>query len=123
MALIRLAYASDLPTPEETIRKLSQTTDVRVKPRRFHPGGGGAARFDAARGHRAGSGCVRAVPLRPPAAVPRLARFDDVIALARSKRDIQLVQALERDVRLARFEQGSIAFTLVEGADPASRRR
>ena len=49
--------------------------------------------------------------------VPRLARFDDVIALARSKRDIQLVQSLERDVRLARFEQGSIAFTLVEGAE------
>ncbi len=48
---------------------------------------------------------------------PRLARFDDVVALARSKRDIQLVQSLERDVRLARFEQGSIAFTLVEGAE------
>jgi DNA polymerase-3 subunit gamma/tau len=44
-------------------------------------------------------------------------RFEDVIALARSKRDIQLVQSLERDVRLARFEQGSIAFTLVDGAE------
>jgi DNA polymerase-3 subunit gamma/tau len=40
------------------------------------------------------------------------------VALARSKRDIQLVQALERDVRLDRFEQGSIAFSLVEGASP-----
>ena len=60
MALIRLAYASDLPTPEETIRKLSQATDG---PRHAPPlpsGGGGAARFDAARGHRACSGRVRA---------------------------------------------------------------
>jgi DNA polymerase III subunit gamma/tau len=48
---------------------------------------------------------------------PRLANFDDVVALARAKRDIQLTQWLERDVRLARFEPGSIAFTLVEGAE------
>ncbi len=44
MALIRLAYASDLPTPEETIRKLSQTSEG---PRQAPPlpsgGGGGRA--------------------------------------------------------------------------------
>jgi DNA polymerase-3 subunit gamma/tau len=61
---------------------------------------------------------VSAPPSPSPAVVPRLARFDDVIALARSKRDIQLVQSLERDVRLARFERGSIAFTPVEGGGP-----
>ncbi len=49
----------------------------------------------------------------------RLARFEDVVALARSKRDLQLVQALEQDARVERFEQGSIAFTLVEGASPS----
>ena len=38
------------------------------------------------------------------------------MALARAKRDIQLVESLEREVRLARFDQGSIAFTPVEGA-------
>ncbi len=46
----------------------------------------------------------------------RLASFEDAVALARAKRDIQLVHSLEREVRLARFEQGSIAFTPVEGA-------
>jgi DNA polymerase-3 subunit gamma/tau len=40
------------------------------------------------------------------------------VALARAKRDIQLQAALERDVRLERFEPGSIAFSLVEGASP-----
>jgi DNA polymerase III subunit gamma/tau len=117
MALIRLAYASDLPTPEETIRKLSQASDG---PRQAPPlpsGGGGSRasmRLAATQPAPAGS----APPSPAPAVVPRLARFDDVIALARSKRDIQLVQSLERDVRLARFEQGSIAFTPVEGAGP-----
>ena len=41
-----------------------------------------------------------------------------MVALARAKRDIQLVQSLEREVRLARFDEGSIAFTPVEGAEP-----
>ena len=115
MALIRLAYASDLPTPEETIRKLSQATDG---PRHAPlPSGGGGPRASM-RLAATEPAPVASAPSPPaPAAAPRLARFDDVIALARSKRDIQLVQSLERDVRLARFEQGSIAFTLVEGAE------
>ena len=49
---------------------------------------------------------------------PTLARFEDVVALAKSRRDIQIQTALERDVRLARFEPGSIAFSLIEGASP-----
>ena len=60
-------------------------------------------------------------PAPPAPCAPRssrLASFADVVALARAKRDIQLVQALEREVRLARFEPGSIAFTPVEGAAP-----
>ena len=115
MALIRLAYASDLPTPEETIRKLSQTTDG---PRHAPPlpSGGGGPRASMRLAATAPAPVASAPPSPSPAVVPRLARFDDVIAFARSKRDIQLVQALERDVRLARFEQGSIAFTPVEGA-------
>jgi DNA polymerase III subunit gamma/tau len=117
MALIRLAYASDLPSPEETIRKLSQATDG---PRQAPPlpSGGGGPRASM-RLAAIAPALVASAPSPPaPATVSRLTRFDDVLALARSKRDIQLVQSLERDVRLARFEQGSIAFTLVEGAEP-----
>jgi DNA polymerase III subunit gamma/tau len=137
MALIRLAYASDLPSPEETIRKLSQATEG---PRHAPPvptggpsGGGGprasmrlaATEPTPVRSEpapvRSEPAPVRSAPPPPSlaaAVAPRLVRFEDVIALARSKRDIQLVQSLERDVRLARFEQGSIAFTLVDGAEP-----
>jgi DNA polymerase-3 subunit gamma/tau len=57
-------------------------------------------------------------PAAPPALTVRLARFEDVVALAREKRDIQLVQALERDVRLDRFVEGSLTFSLAEGASP-----
>ncbi len=115
MVLIRLAYASDLPTPEETIRKLSQASDG---PRHAPalPSGGGGPRASMRLAATEPAPVVSAPPTPSAALAPRLARFEDVIALARSKRDIQLVQSLERDVRLARFEQGSIAFTLVEGA-------
>jgi DNA polymerase III subunit gamma/tau len=136
MALIRLAYASDLPSPEETIRKLSQATEG---PRHAPsvptggPSGGGGPRASMRLAAteptpvrsepapvRSEPAPVRSAPPPPSlaaAVAPRLVRFEDVIALARSKRDIQLVQSLERDVRLARFEQGSIAFTLVDGAE------
>jgi DNA polymerase-3 subunit gamma/tau len=130
MALIRLAYASDLPTPEETIRKLSQTSEG---PRQAPPlpsGGGGprtsmrlAATEPAPVASAPPPTSAAVTPARPATASPsvavvsRLTSFGDVVALARSKRDIQLVQSLEREVRLARFEQGSIAFTLVEGAE------
>jgi DNA polymerase-3 subunit gamma/tau len=119
MALIRLAYASDLPTPEETIRKLNQPTE---SPRHAPPvpsGAGGGGPRASTRLAATEPALVAPVPVSPLSAIaPRLTRFDDVVALARSKRDIQLVQALERDVRLARFEQGSIAFTLIGGAEP-----
>jgi DNA polymerase-3 subunit gamma/tau len=120
MVLIRLAYAADLPSPEDALRKLAETGERPM-----------LAPVSASRGPSGGaSALLRAEPRPAPpvapiasmqaevVAGPRLAQFEDVVALARSKRDIQLQAALERDVRLARFEAGSIAFSLIEGASP-----
>ena len=49
-----------------------------------------------------------------------LARFEDVVALAGQHRDIQMKLALERDVRLVRFEQGQIEFSLAPGGFAAA---
>jgi DNA polymerase-3 subunit gamma/tau len=124
MALIRLAYASDLPTPEEALRKLAETTEGGPRHAPLSPvGGGPRAALSVAIANPAPE-TRPAQPVSTPAkaaephAAIRLARFEDVVALARLKRDIQLVQALERDARVERFEQGSIAFSLVEGASP-----
>jgi DNA polymerase-3 subunit gamma/tau len=125
MALIRLAYASDLPTPEEALRKLAEATEG--GPRHAPPmppvGGGPRAALSVATANPAATARPAAPVLAPakaaePHTAIHLARFEDVVALARSKRDIQLVQALEQDARVERFEQGSIAFSLVEGASP-----
>ena len=111
MALIRLGYAADLPAPEDALRKLAETSEPapRLAPQAPPP-----------RGPSGGSGgaALRAVAPAPAAPAVRLARFEHVVALARSRRDIQLQAALENDVRLARFEPGSIAFSLIAGASP-----
>ena len=57
---------------------------------------------------------VHSAPRAEPAG-PRLRRFEDVVAYAGEGRDIALKNALERDVRLVRFEEGQIEFALAEG--------
>ena len=49
---------------------------------------------------------------------PRLDSLEAIVAVAAQQRDVQLKIALERDVRLVRFEEGSIEFSLVRGASP-----
>ncbi len=110
MALIRLAYAADLPSPEDALRKIAEAGEaaprIAAAPHSRAPVGGAASALRA-----------EAQP-RPASVGPQLARFEDVVALARSKRDIQLCAALEQDVRLLKFEPGRIEFSLLAGASP-----
>jgi DNA polymerase-3 subunit gamma/tau len=124
MALIRLAFAADLPTPEDALRKLAESGEASP---RLQPIGAAAPAPPRASPPASEGSALRAqvAPTAAPApaiapkpAGPRLARFEDVVALARGKRDIRLSQALECDVRLARFEPGRIEFSLVDGASP-----
>jgi DNA polymerase-3 subunit gamma/tau len=133
MVLVRMAYAADLPTPEEALRKLAETGgDAPAAPRGAPSGGGmssgggsGASASAAARPMLATttaqpSSAPRAMARTQPSEAPRVqvARFEDVVMLAQVNRDIQLKIALERDVRLVRFEQGTIEFALAPGASP-----
>ena len=70
MALIRLAYASDLPSPEETIRKLSQTTD---SPRHAPPLPSGSPPPASGGGPRAAMRLAATAPA-PVAPCPRRSR-------------------------------------------------
>ena len=131
MAIIRLAYAADLPSPEDALRKLAENAESapRVAPSPSNGQRGQALGGQAPGGQTlggpvmgVGASALRSPPPAPiaaPSDAPRLAKFEDVVALARAKRDIQLCQALERDVRLSRFEPGRIEFSLIEGASSA----
>jgi len=138
MVLVRIAYAADLPTPDEVIRSLdsaprdqSGQTNVSASDLR----GESPARTDATRGavsarhgmlapamaSAAATAANQPVPKddSPLAAVRVLKTFADVIALATEKRDVAMKSALERDVRLVRCEDGRLEIGLEPGATQA----
>jgi DNA polymerase-3 subunit gamma/tau len=141
MVLVRIAYAADLPTPDELVRTLTDG-EGGATPRRqgSGEGGGATARLDAPREpSRDAPTALRSVAPRAAAAAPQrqepvarqveaaapgaapvaLARFEDLIALAAEKRDLQTKSALERDVRLVRFETGRLEVALEPNASKA----
>ena len=135
MVLVRIAYVSDLPTPDEAIRMIDQ--------------GGGASPVMNGGGSRPAlppSGpALSAVPQAPramaqrsggeaPVRAPLVApeanstpaketvahrRLDDypaIVALAAEKRDLQIKAALEADMRLVRMEDGRLEVALERSA-------
>jgi DNA polymerase-3 subunit gamma/tau len=142
MVLVRIAYAADLPTPDEVIRTLAEATRGN--------GAGQAAgqetaprvpsasaprndiRAEPPRGPRTSLASAAAVPAAPPlddglaqvadigseSPVRAVKSFADLIALAGEKRDLAIKSALERDVRLVRFEDGRLDIALETGARP-----
>ncbi|HWG05714.1 MAG TPA: DNA polymerase III subunit gamma/tau [Beijerinckiaceae bacterium] len=123
MVLVRLAYAADLPTPDDVLRRIAATPGSHDQGRPAPTGsaGAGAAIGTAPKAmlQRAAAVAVAAQPQPSEMrAGLRLACFEDIVQLAQAKRDIQLKIALECDVRLVRFEEGSLEFSLVDGASP-----
>ena len=136
MVLVRIAYAADLPTPEDVIRSLdgngqgsrpyppapasspaTAASAPRLESARFE-----ASRVDTARGGPraalAPSGDPSMRSPVPEASAPALVvgRFEDLIALAAQKRDLGVKLALERDVRLVRCEDGRLEIGLQPSA-------
>ena len=54
--------------------------------------------------------------LHAAAAALRIGCFEELVALAADKRDLQIKAALERDVRLVRCEDGKLEIALEPGA-------
>jgi DNA polymerase-3 subunit gamma/tau len=128
MVLVRIAYAADLPTPDEVIRSLGDTargngagaaasalTSRADMPARSEmPRGGGGTRSQLASAAPLQEPVARGAEENAPARA--LNRFEDLIALAAEKRDVSMKSALERDVRLVRFEDGQLEIALEASA-------
>ena len=142
MVLVRIAYAADLPTPDEVIRTLGDarrgenpapnnspiagTAELRAQTRP-EPARSEQTRPDvSARGSRGPVAAATPVPAAAPIPVETLhadagqiravKSFEDLIGLAAEKRDLSIKSALERDVRLVRFEDGTLEIALETGA-------
>jgi DNA polymerase-3 subunit gamma/tau len=147
MVLVRMAYAANLPTPDEVIRSLDgdgggsgsrpqgngggvsqgaaagamERRDAGVRPPTpqagvFPPRGAPQAAL-APMMQPAGQPAIASVTAGDPAAPPVVvSSFDALIALAAQKRDIGVKLALERDVRLVRFEDGRLEIAMEASA-------
>jgi DNA polymerase-3 subunit gamma/tau len=128
MVLVRLAYAADLPTPDEALRALTQNGETVRAPQNSGSSAGSSSGGPTASGNL--SVAYRAEPERMPVVAPmasvavqeapvlRLDTFEQLIALATEQRDIAIKTALERDVRLVAFENGRLEFAPMPGASP-----
>jgi DNA polymerase-3 subunit gamma/tau len=140
MVLVRIAYAADLPTPDEVIRSLGDNNSGSATARASSNGGAASAtsasssasqsftpRFEAPRGSSRSQAAASPRPAEDPVAQaeqPQVAgeavisinSFDEMVALAQDKRDITMKMALERDVRLVRCEDGQLEIAVLPSA-------
>jgi DNA polymerase III subunit gamma/tau len=133
MILVRIAYVADLPTPDEAIRALGDAarngSGIAAAPASPGPAAPRAQAPRAAARATLAPAATLIAPAALPAGSPPAARsetanaparalrsFEELIALAGEKRDLALKSALERDVRLVRFEDGRIEIGLEPSA-------
>ncbi len=138
MVLIRLSYASDLPSPAELIKKINEAGGVEAAARALHggsPGGGFAggggpgpvvhaaptqgAPMAMVAGGRAFAGAPAPAPMALPQpvgkidTVPEPTSFREVADLFLDKREGVLAGMLRASVHLVRFESGMIELRLL----------
>ncbi|MGE3997054.1 MAG: DNA polymerase III subunit gamma/tau [Variibacter sp.] len=141
MVLVRIAYSASLPSPEDAVRSLGHDTTSGGAP---SPSRAAASAPRPAPVATASHAMTATAPREMPRSAPRVqaqaapraeiaaspevqpsgpvrgvARFEDLIALAQEKRDLMTKTALERDVRLVRFEDGKLEVALEPGASKA----
>ena len=130
MVLVRIAYAADLPTPDEAIRMIDQNTASPSLSGNGAPRGAPAGVMASDQGSPmralASGGDSSARPqMSAPSPAPsvqasapqlKLATFPELVALAGTKRDLQVKTALEADLRLVRMEDGRLEVALERSA-------
>ena len=116
MAVIRLTHVADLPTPEELVKKLKDATPP---PPSGPTAGGPGSGSGVTQGRAPTSGAPAAAPSGPtgsaqtavalaPDALAHYARFEDVVELIRTHRDIKLLVEVETGLRLVSYQPGRI---------------
>jgi DNA polymerase-3 subunit gamma/tau len=114
MALIRLCYAADLPSPADAIKALQNgagpvaSTAGAPAPR---GGGGGAAA-------RLATQPVATTAAQPAEALPNPRSFTEIVALFEARREARLVHHLMHHVHEVRCEPGLIEFRPEPQAPP-----
>jgi DNA polymerase-3 subunit gamma/tau len=123
MAIIRLAYAADLPGPEEALKRL-QAGDAPAGGGGSGPSGGGPSGGGGGGAVASGGGTTVARSFAAPQPqassepVAQLNTFEDMLKLIEKRRDIALKLDVERYVRPISFRPGAIEYEPAPGAPP-----
>jgi DNA polymerase-3 subunit gamma/tau len=114
MALIRLCYVADLPSPSDALKALQNgaaASNGAGAPAPRGGGGGGAAA-------RLATQPATAVAAQPAQAMPAPRNFTEVVALFETRREARLVNSLMHHVHEVRCEPGIIEFRPEPKAPP-----
>ncbi|MEO0487588.1 MAG: DNA polymerase III subunit gamma/tau [Pseudomonadota bacterium] len=111
MAVIRLTHVADLPSPDDLVRKLKDSTPPPL-PAVPSPAPAGGPGPSASHAHVqiAAGGAAAALAPAPERGLDRYARFEDVVALIRTHRDVKLLVEVETGLRLIAYSPGRITF-------------
>jgi len=121
MALVRLAYAADLPPTEQLVRHLrdGDSPATHAPPSAGVPRGPGpGVRAQAQAQAAPRTSPEHYAPPQPTASLPaiELNKLEDVVALAKTKGARLLATQLENSVHLVSLERGRIEFRPARGA-------
>jgi DNA polymerase-3 subunit gamma/tau len=120
MAIIRLTHVADLPSPEELVKKLQNSS-----PPPAPPSSGTSGTRAGAVTNAQSNAAVASAPTGGPtaslgsaqpvtetvSALAHFATFDAVVDLVRSQRDVKLLVEVESCIRLVSYQPGRIEFT------------
>ena len=110
MAIVRLAYAADLPGPEEALKALRDGEPMPGGAAPRGPSGGGGGGAQASLGAQ-----LAARPVAAPS-LPDPQTFEAVVALIGEKREVGLQMDVQRYVRPVAFKPGAITYESLDGA-------
>jgi len=122
MAIIRLAYAADLPGPEEALKAIQTGAPIGgggpAPQGGGGPGGGGAVASAGGGGQTVARGIAAPQPQAQFSTEPvaSIATFEDMLKLIERRRDIALKLDVERYVRPISFRPGAIEYEPAPGA-------
>ena len=125
MAIIRLTHVADLPSPEELVRKLQNSTAPPAPPAASTAGSAAQASPKAQAPQQAQarmaprpnpSGQTTALAQHVATALARFPSFEHVLELIRNNRDVKLLVEVETTLRLANYQPGRIEFVPTDKA-------
>ncbi|WP_373636533.1 DNA polymerase III subunit gamma/tau [Yoonia sp. BS5-3] len=127
MAVIRLTHVADLPSPDELVRKLENSAPP---PGNGPSGSRPAPTAGSTQAHASQAAPVPHAPGGPVAsgaqtatalaqdALQHYARFEDVVELIRTHRDVKLLVEVETGLRLVNYQPGRIEVNPTADAAP-----